>query len=147
MKIGLTYCAFYFIPILAFSQKKQFDAGESTTASKVRHILVESVPVGTETVVAISCEDFTRQFSRRLKIIAIVNEDTLNAIASLIKKVSFERRNKGIDVRCRVVYFVDGNIQHEICLGLTSIMVDNRTIKTNKKLRDYLSPIAWNEPN
>lgn len=144
MKLHL-YCLFLMFPTYVFSQGHSYDDLDSLRGSKVKHIIIASVSRGTTTVISISCDAFLDQFKGHLKVGLITNTDSLGTIDKFLKDASFKRKFEDVDVRCELLYVVNGEIQTTICIGINGIILDGRTIKTNKRFMNYLSSMIWHD--
>ncbi|SRR5260221_8821350 len=106
------------------------------------YILALSVELYMNTIFSVPCDNFATMFKSSLHAGKISNADTLAMFSSFVRKVKYARHDRGIDVRRKFIYELNGVDTTIICSNEFDILVHGRLIKRNKRFMTFLNSMV-----
>ena len=101
-------------------------------------IYLESTSFGTLTNIAVTCQEFENSFAERIKAREIESVDTIKMLDSFLRTVRYSKKTEDIDVRAKFIYDNGNGVRIRICMSKFDVMIDNRLVKHNAKLYNFL---------
>ncbi len=106
------------------------------------YILALSVDFNMLTQMRITCDNFATAFKSTLQINEIRNSDSLKMFSSFFQKIKYVKKNREIDVRCKILYESNNVDKIIVCYNGQLISINGRLIKKNKKFGEFINSLV-----
>ena len=99
---------------------------------------IEYVNPFINTIIQIQCDSFRNAFGNQIKHKNISDSNIISAIKNQLRKIKYSNNHSSVDVRSKFYFHFDNQI-YIICFnGLNGVLINNQSIKKNKKLNRLL---------
>ena len=94
-------------------------------------------------IVAINCEDFDGFPDAQVK--SIKSKDSLKVLSSILEKIQVLDSSCLIDVRAKILYYLNNKVLDTICLdGTNNILFNGKCVKNHTDIYEKLKVYIWN---
>ncbi len=109
----------------------------------IQKVIIKHTSFAILTPISIGCDQFEDYFSSNINTIEINDEEKIQQLFNLLKKIEKIDSNytEFVDTRAVLEIFNDNEKIEVICLGNLSIRMDGVVYKNNYKIRDFISQL------